>query len=443
MYRLVFVISLIFLIAPGTVAQEGRGVSWYDKATYDAYLKGDWNGVIKTGKEALKQGIDFYYLRMRLGIAFFSKKDYHKAIPQFRGALRFNPAEPVVLEYLYWCYLYTGREEDRQALIQSLPLRLREKLNIKKTEGLRSFELSFNWFQNPGSSGIVYDPPYLPGTEGYQTVTRHGGEGAFRFRQAVGKAVSLEYGYHFLGKNRLYFYRDYSADVLYPDNAYRQHQFYGSIRVHPLRGFTVGFSANYLNLRTQISTGSGHGNFLITETSRNWTTRFSLQGDFPFFSLYGGTGIAGLNGLRQLQTDLNLITYPAGNLNFYAGAGVTWMMQGQTLQSLEKGNIVYTPLLGFQIAKPLWAELSGTIGNLYNYQGGNEWIIYNEMNPVKNSAGLNLIFEIFKANITVNLLSTWSRATSYYYQKGEAVSDTYPIHYDMLSFTAGIKWTFY
>ncbi len=37
---------------------------------------------------------------MRLGIAFFSIKDYHKAISQFRGALRFNLANRVPLEEL-------------------------------------------------------------------------------------------------------------------------------------------------------------------------------------------------------------------------------------------------------------------------------------------------------------------------------------------------------
>ena len=40
-----------------------------DIQTYDLYTLAKWDELIDAGNKALSKGIDFYYLRMRLGIA--------------------------------------------------------------------------------------------------------------------------------------------------------------------------------------------------------------------------------------------------------------------------------------------------------------------------------------------------------------------------------------
>jgi len=125
--RRVILITVMFLFSGMLLhAQDKKGFAWYDKITYEAYLKGDWKEVITTGKEALREGIDYYYLRMRLGIACFSRKKYQQAIPHFRKALEYSKGDVVALRYLYYSYLYSGRDADRHALMHHMPVNLSE-----------------------------------------------------------------------------------------------------------------------------------------------------------------------------------------------------------------------------------------------------------------------------------------------------------------------------
>ncbi len=108
MYRLIITIGLIYLAVPGTIAQEPMDFSTINNETYRLYLAGEWDSVIVVGKTALKQEIDYYYLRMRMGIAFHEKKNFRRAASHFNKALNFNPGDPLALEYLYYAKLWGG-----------------------------------------------------------------------------------------------------------------------------------------------------------------------------------------------------------------------------------------------------------------------------------------------------------------------------------------------
>ena len=79
--------------------------------TYRLYVGQKWDSLIAMGKEAIKQDIDYYYLRMRVGIAYYNKKNYKKAAGHFKHALSFNQNDPVALEYLYYSMLLSGSQE--------------------------------------------------------------------------------------------------------------------------------------------------------------------------------------------------------------------------------------------------------------------------------------------------------------------------------------------
>ena len=85
--------------------------------TYRFYEEQKWDSLIHLGKEALNQEIDYYYLRMRIGIACYNKKNYRKADDHFRVALEFNQEDPVALEYLYYSMLFAGQVE-RSGLVR-------------------------------------------------------------------------------------------------------------------------------------------------------------------------------------------------------------------------------------------------------------------------------------------------------------------------------------
>jgi len=426
-------------------AQEEKGFAYYDKITWDAYRKGDWHLVIRQGKEALKQGFDYYYLRMRLGIAYYSLKDYHRAVPQFRKALELSNNDLNALRYLYYSYLYAGREADRHALMHRMPVQLRQEVQAGRINGITAFALSFDYFRkHPPLSPVLLDPEDLPDGNGYRSVTLSGGSGAFLFTQQAGKDVSLNYGYRFLRKTRSLTYQNDEGTYYLDDNILTQHQLYGGITIRLAEGFTLALTANYLNLRTPLPVQYGYNpGYEATVSTANGTGHLTLRKDLPFVSFYGGLGASRMNGFNQLQTDGGMVIYPLGNTNLYAGTGISWLMQGSFSGDIrQEESLIWSPFAGFRIAGTFWTELFMTTGALSNYQFGGGWLLYNEMNPISLSAGGNLIYLIPKNGMRITFSPSWHKATSYYFVTDDISQKYLPEEYRMWNLKLGLSWNF-
>ncbi len=85
MRRIVYL--LIFLSCCNTGwAQNSVNYKTVDEETYRFYMNGNWKDLINSGKNALKNNIDYYYLRMRIGIAYYETKRYMQAAKHFEKA---------------------------------------------------------------------------------------------------------------------------------------------------------------------------------------------------------------------------------------------------------------------------------------------------------------------------------------------------------------------
>ena len=125
-------VLLILFMTPALTAQEQNTFLYFDSLTYKQYLDKDWKNLEKTSKKALKEGLDYYYLRMRTGIAMFERGKYMKAIPQFRNAVSLNNLDPVAREYLYYSMAFSGREMDAMLFYKNNEQYLESKVKPKK-----------------------------------------------------------------------------------------------------------------------------------------------------------------------------------------------------------------------------------------------------------------------------------------------------------------------
>jgi tetratricopeptide (TPR) repeat protein len=107
-------ISLLFLLCglKYTEAQEKVPFATYDSVTYALYLQSDWKNLIKTSRDALKENHDYYYLRMRRGIALYEQQKYMAALKNFKKAQDFNFPDPISSEYIYYSYLFSGQRPE-------------------------------------------------------------------------------------------------------------------------------------------------------------------------------------------------------------------------------------------------------------------------------------------------------------------------------------------
>jgi len=109
MYRLAY---FLLLISIPVFSQVEKDFVSYNKITFELYEKQDWNKLIICGKEALKNEYDFFYMRVRLGIAYYEKGNFSRAIYHLEKALLFNDTDPAVLEYLYFAYIFSDRYQE-------------------------------------------------------------------------------------------------------------------------------------------------------------------------------------------------------------------------------------------------------------------------------------------------------------------------------------------
>ncbi len=123
MYRLIFLFFALFLFVTLVKAKERSlktddinptEIESVDAISYDLYVKQDWKTLIKFSEKALKSKIDFYYLRMRIGIAYYEMKQYRMALHHFEAAYTMDKNDELLKEYLFYCYVYT--EQYPQAL---------------------------------------------------------------------------------------------------------------------------------------------------------------------------------------------------------------------------------------------------------------------------------------------------------------------------------------
>jgi tetratricopeptide (TPR) repeat protein len=168
MHRLIVILGLL-LLAPTVKSQDFVSV---DKETYKLYLDKQWDELIRAGRLGLKQDNDYYYLRMRIGIAFYEKKNYKASQIHFRRALELNEGDPVASEYLYFAYLLAGQTQQAEVLAKDFTPYLEEKVNIAADKFADIFSVEYLYNFNDTEDILSNPENYFSGLPyGYQLIT--------------------------------------------------------------------------------------------------------------------------------------------------------------------------------------------------------------------------------------------------------------------------------
>ena len=109
MQRIILISAILIFLSLKAFSQEVMSFRYADSLTFKLYDQKNWNELINTGKEAISDGHDYYYMRMRLGIAYYERHNYAQAAKHFKRALEFNADDQTALEYLFYSYYLSGR----------------------------------------------------------------------------------------------------------------------------------------------------------------------------------------------------------------------------------------------------------------------------------------------------------------------------------------------
>jgi hypothetical protein len=132
---------LLFIITTTGFSQGGITYKEANTQTYEAILNSDWDQVISLGKEAKENGHDFFYLNLRLGIAFYRKAKYFRAKASLREAYIQNARDTTLLYYSSWNSLALGESKLAEFYAEKISVEKKKLKSISVTGGLKKINI--------------------------------------------------------------------------------------------------------------------------------------------------------------------------------------------------------------------------------------------------------------------------------------------------------------
>jgi tetratricopeptide (TPR) repeat protein len=445
MQRIILYVILIFFSLK-VFPQEVMSFRYADSLTFKLYDQKNWSELINTGKKAISNGHDYYYMRMRMGIAYYERHNYSQSAKYFSRALEFNADDKTALEYLFYSYYLSGRYFQAWTVISGMNSSDRERI-IKESRIKRNSVTIESYYLNAATEYITSDPElnFTNNQGGSQVVTKYFINNAVYLSHLTGKRSSYYHSFTNLVKHN---YLHYSDGALYADLEEQkvvQNQYYGRFNFFTRTGLIFSPSFHILTAAYPLvafsSTGMNPLAYTYNGQSNGFAGGFGITKTGGYFSFSGEAVYSKLNKIEQLQGTLSLIFYPAGNRNIYIGGNFSVLYNPGS----DSREIRPVPgfIAGFAVSSKVWFEFSGTSGNMKNHTESNGLIIYNGIDyPIGKYSG-KIILPFYKSGITLFAgAGIGSYSSEFLPFNGYNNYDPNKLNYKNYSFTGGLSWNF-
>jgi tetratricopeptide (TPR) repeat protein len=445
MYRYLMLSILLMNFFKG-VSQEPATFRYADSLTYTLYAGKNWSELIKKGKEAISNQHDYYYMRMRIGIAYYEMKNYGKSALHFRKALAFNEADPVALEYLFYSYFLSGRDLQAWSILQHIDRQDRARLLDESR--LKKNSLTLESFYSNAATDYIFSNPgyYFSDPEaGSQVVTRFFVNNAIYASHIISGNISYSHSFtNLIKENYLHYYNGIQeADIT--EQRVVQNQYRGSFSFFSSSGWSVSPSFHFLTAGYPlIATGNfGNNPFLYQydERTNGFTGGLAVTKSGAYSSIGGEASYANLNYSRQLQGTLSLMIYPLGNRKLYLGGKISAVTDTGAPDTDTRFISGFTA--GLTIRDRVWIEFTGLSGYMKNFTDNNGLIVYNSSDVLTGKYNGNIIVPFYRSGLSLFAGGGFSNYTSEFIPSdGSGSFDSNKLDYQNFNLTGGISWNF-
>jgi hypothetical protein len=437
---ILLILSFLFLEA---YSQENMSFRYADSLTFELYQQKSWGELIRKGKEAIDNGHDYYYLRMRIGMAYYGLRNYGHAASQFSKALNFNNKDQIALEYLFYSYYFSGRYFQAWAVLSGLQDSVRERI-INESRIKKNSITVETFYSNAGTELIERHPDiYFNDTEqGTQTVTRSFINNALYLSHITGERSSYFHSITNLIKDNYFHYFDgsYAAD-LSPQRVV-QNQYYGRFNFFGPSGWVVSPSFHIITAGYSLISIGQTGNASSYKARTNgFSGGIGITKTTGYLIFTGEALYSTLNNIKSVQGALSLTVYPAGNRNIFFGGIITGASNPWSAD--QENRIISGLSAGFSVKNKVWFEFSGSSGNMKNYTENMGLIVYNGADFITGKYNGKVIVPFYKPGITLFAGAGVGRYSSEFLPS-DGYNDTGAnrLSYNNYSFTGGISWNF-
>lgn len=348
-------LAVVLLLVLASVRLTAQESGYSDTAHYAAYMLGDWNEVIALGKQARKQGVDHYYLRVRNGYAYYMQGKYMDAAEEFQKAVAFNPYSDFAQTYAIWSQQEAGLRSEALLTRANMPVALRDSLKIAAPRFFDGLSLT-------GGYRISSAGNYM-GSDGAKRIISGAPVAMLSLSHRFGRHVQLDHGISYTNTTRLI-------------GSVWQVGYVAQVGVQVAQGWSVkpAFSFNHWNTTDSIS--NEYGGALSVQYK---TRRVSFSG-------YGGMVQA--FDEENYFGGVTLGWYPLSNLNLYSFTSFQY-----SYFTVRNGNPVLRQTIGGRIAKGTW--LTGTYTwnrAVFHMMAHQATFADNALEPMQHSAALQALY---------------------------------------------------
>ncbi|MDG1729685.1 MAG: hypothetical protein P8K68_09240 [Algibacter sp.] len=380
------IIFFLLLVASGfnstqLVAQENLTLNEIDRLSYDYYIQKKWDDLIDLGKQSLKNDIDFYYLQYRMGIAYYNKRNYRKAIPHFENVVSITPKDTIAKEYLYYSCLLGLQVEDARKILASLDAEYRKKISFyNQSKTINGISLNYK--------NIQFDDYTINNTvvDNLTQVTRNSLNyySVNLFNYAENSSI-FNFNLSLLnGENSIYDIA-YSPEII--EEKMKQYQLYFSWNKNIGKGTNLKLGLTYMSetldwYDSQTTTGNGNR---PTQT-RIYDGKFSNFSSYLSFSkaiknidFTIASSFSRINSNSLIQPSISINYFPFGNASLYTK---TDMYYQHNFTNKNNKNVVFKQSVNSSISTNLSVAIFGLLGEINNFVDDAGMSIYNNLDAL-------------------------------------------------------------
>ncbi|MFD0749933.1 hypothetical protein ACFQZS_07255 [Mucilaginibacter calamicampi] len=368
-----------------------------DSTSLAQYNAGNWRALIVDGNSAINSGIDYPVLRLRIAYAQFMSSNYHGALAQYNQVLKSDSYNQTAHYFSYLCNKYLDNNPAASYHASFIDTA------VINREHIASFGLLIAGLE----TGVKIPSNAQRGMGSYT-------------RASLGNRL----GWRLQADQSLAYYNQSITSTtptngttpqITPTNttfANTQFEYYAKL------GYSINCRLTLLGAYHYLNNSFGDVNF------QNHVAMAGIKYAAPFFTLQGDANVSSITGARVTQFNVQLSTYPLGNLNFYTASRL----------SVQTGDIkqnIFTQLLGFKLSKQLWLEASGSFGAMNNYLEADALYVYSAIDVSQWKAGSTAFFALGQ-HAVLCLNYTFEQKLDYYLNN----------NYKQNSITGGLIWKF-
>ncbi len=364
--RTIYCIILFLAMSVCMRGQQGDTLTSavVEQRSYQLYLNKDWGQLKSFCDRAIRAGYDYYYLRVRAGVACYETENYRKAIDHFLKALDFNSYDETAMSYLYASYRFAGYYEEARDISRHMDtssLRIAEADRLKALsfvalEGGMKFSDSAAKF-NPATYIQLAGQHFIRNRFSLYHALTYYGQG--EYRQKI-----RQYQYYISAniplRHRLLL--SPAVHVLYNDLSVRQINTTVTVKWPPSQQqqpvVTVSTNTTYVPKQTRAIAGA------LTLT-RKWT----------YFDASFGVTACAFDTAKQYQAQTAITIYPFANRKLALGAS----LYHHTETGYKQSALAFAPYISSLVHRKLLVSVSWLRNRGGNITESNAYLINNSI----------------------------------------------------------------